>query len=377
MPIKRLQKREAQFPNIGKLRKGAKKPASGNAPGKDLTYFRFDTEDAHAQKLFEVAYGTEPTQIEIVLPFDTVDENFTCWQEKYGSGGLKHRCDGETCVLWYDEKAGMYKRDAKPCPGQCKEVGRLRLIIPVLQRFAYVTAETHSVHDIVRLTQQLTAVQAMAGSLKNIPFILSRTPCDISAPGDDGKRARRTSYLLSIEVAPEWAAHRLSAARQNAISLDAEVQEDRLLEAQGDVVIDTPVKALPAPEPVEKISDIQKRTIHALGMAYSNSRAEWDDLRHDQVQTAFNTQSLNDITVAQADRYTIALEKKCRDECYNRLTELGYNDAQETVIVHRHAPNLVQVSELVGVPLSNVLKELKEEIASFSSLDEVDETTPF
>lgn len=223
MAIKRLQKRAPSFPNIGKLRKGAPKPEKG--PGRDLAYFRFDTTDRHAQKLFEAMYGSEPTEIEVFLPFTTTDENFPCWQEEYVAGGLKHRCDGETCVLWYDDKSGQYKNDPKPCPGGCKEVGRLQVIIPALQRFAYVTAETHSIHDIMRLTEQLQASEAMRGDLRSIPFVLRRTPVEISTPKPNtNKRSRRVSHLLSIEPSPQWAALQLAGMSESALALP----EDRL-----------------------------------------------------------------------------------------------------------------------------------------------------
>ena len=99
MAIKRLQ-REAQFPCIGKLRKGGKK--TPKKPGEDLTYFRFDTDDERAAEMFEQAYGKEPDTLPVYLPNQTVDGNFQAWQEAWLSGGLQHRCDGETCVLWLD-----------------------------------------------------------------------------------------------------------------------------------------------------------------------------------------------------------------------------------------------------------------------------------
>lgn len=217
MPIKRL-KRDAQFPMIGKLRKGAKK-VSEKKPGQDLTYFRFDTADNRAEKMFEAAYGTEPDAINVYLPRPTTDQNFSTWMEDWAAGGLKHRCDGETCTIW-QQPNGTYSQEPKPCPGGCKEVGRLMAIIPELQRFAYVTSETHSIHDIMRLTEQMQAVEAMRGTLQGIPFVLRRSPVEISTPsGKGGNRARRTKWLLSIEVAPEWAALQLEGMHRQALQI--------------------------------------------------------------------------------------------------------------------------------------------------------------
>lgn len=224
--IKRLA-REASFPNIGKLRKGGARPESGKRPGDDLTYFRFDTDDERAAKMFHAVYGSEPSTINVYLPHQTAEQNFTCWQEAYVAGGLTHRCDGETCVIWLDN--GKYRTDPKPCPGGCKEVGRLMVIIPELQRFAYVTAETHSIHDIIRLQENLQAVEFLRGDLRGIPFILKRTPVEISTPTPDGKRARREKWLLSIEVDPAWAALQLESMHRAALTVNGVTDESRML----------------------------------------------------------------------------------------------------------------------------------------------------
>lgn len=227
MAIKRLV-REAAFPCVGKLRKGGVKPENSKAPGKDLTYFRFDSDDQRAMTHFQAAYGDQPSQVNVFLPHQTAAQNFSCWQEAYLAGGMLHRCDGETCVVWLD--GTKYRTDPKPCPGGCKEIGRLMVIIPELQRFAYVTVETHSIHDIIRLQENLQAVEFLRGDLRGIPFILKRTPVEISTPGADGKRARREKWLLSIEVDPAWAALQLESMHRAALTAGGvTVDESRML----------------------------------------------------------------------------------------------------------------------------------------------------
>lgn len=219
MAIKRLQRQTASFPRIGKLRKGAAKP-SDKQPGKDLDYFRFDSDDPEAVARFKAAYGEQPRQINVYLPFETVDENFPTWQEAYTAGAMQHRCDGETCVIWL-KPDGTYSQEPKPCPGGCKEVGRLNVIIPELARLAYVTVETHSINDILQLTDNLQAALALRGSLTGIPFVLSRRPQEISTPGKDGKRARYTKWLLFLEPHPDWVRVQLAAMRHNALAVAA------------------------------------------------------------------------------------------------------------------------------------------------------------
>lgn len=262
MAIKRLA-REASFPCIGKLRKGgAKQTREKNGKkyevyGEDLTYFRFDTDDERAAKMFHAAYGAEPAEINVYLPHQSAEMNFSSWQEAYLAGGLQHRCDGETCVLWLAPDGKTYHTDPKPCPGGCKEVGRLMVIIPELQRFAFVTVETHSINDIMTLTENLQAVEYLRGDLRGIPFVLKRRPKEISTPTGDGKRARREKWLLSIEVDPAWAALQLDSMRQAALTVNGVMTDDsRLLttayvdedddEIDGEVVTTQPKLGIPA-----------------------------------------------------------------------------------------------------------------------------------
>ena len=228
MAIKRLV-REASFPCIGKIRKGGVKPENGKAPGKDLTYFRFDTDDERANKMFHAVYGPEPSEINVYLPYQTAEQNFSCWQEAYLAGGLQHRCDGETCVIWLMPDGKKYSTEPKPCPGGCKEVGRLMVIIHELQRFAYVAVETHSINDIITLQENLQAVELLRGDLRGIPFVLKRRPKEISTPAGDGKRSRREKWLLSIEVDPAWAALQLDSMHRAALTVSGVTDESRML----------------------------------------------------------------------------------------------------------------------------------------------------
>lgn len=215
MAIKGITDRQASFPEIGQLRKGDEKKDE-RKPGADLTYFRFTSQDKDVTKAFQAAYGSEPKDINCYLPFDTTDENFMTAKEEWRAGGLIHRCDGETCEIWLDD-SGVYRRDPKPCLGNCKEVGRLKIIIPELRRLAYVTVLTSSVHDIITLSECLMAFEMLGKSLRGIPFVLRRRPRMISTPSGKGnKRARREKWLLSIEANPAWGMSMLAQLEQNA-----------------------------------------------------------------------------------------------------------------------------------------------------------------
>ena len=203
MPIKSLTNRQPQFPEIGQLRKGEEK--TDNRPGKDLTYFRFTSDIPEVLASFEEHYNGEPRLVNVFLPFQYVDESWEAWQEHWVAGGLKHRCDGEFVVL-IQEEDGTYNEpepNTLACPGDCKPSGRLKVIIPEFRRLAYVTVLTTSKHDIVNLDSQLRALQSVSADLRGVPLQIRRRKKNIptpGTPGSKGKRARRDSWLLSIEA---------------------------------------------------------------------------------------------------------------------------------------------------------------------------------
>lgn len=215
MPIAGLTDRQASFPEIGQIRKGAKK-TDANKPGPDLDHFRF-VADTQTMRAFAESFGDKPQEIRFLSPFDTAAEVFEAWKEEYAAGGLKHRCDGQTCVTWL-QPDGRYSTTPKPCPGGCKQVGRLKIIIRELNRLGFVTVHTTSIWDILTIQQNLFAIELLRGSLRGIPLILKRVKRAISTPsGTNGQRARREKWLLSIEAAPEWVERQLTAMERAAL----------------------------------------------------------------------------------------------------------------------------------------------------------------
>ena len=205
MPIKGLTDRGMAFPEIGQIRKGAKK--GGNRPGKDLTYFRveFDEREKMATEKFLSIYGLEPTAIRIILPFDEIDRMWDAWLEAYTAGRMVARSDGEFITYQIDTKTGdilvrnglnvntgkqaqhpddnIAGYDYKNNPVTFKPSGRLKIIIPDLERAAYVTVLTTSMHDIANISDQLRAFQELNnGVIKGIPFILRRRPRKFPSP---------------------------------------------------------------------------------------------------------------------------------------------------------------------------------------------------
>jgi hypothetical protein len=228
------------FPEIGRVRKGAKK--TDNAPGRDLTYFRveFDEKETEAAALFHAKYKEQPTEINVILPFDEIERCWDAWLEAYTAGRMVARSDGEKYLYLVNTDTGevvikngyperAYKENevigtwrnrktGKDEPIKCKPAGRLKVIIPELARAAYLTVLTGSIHDIANISAQLAAFKAVNnGRIAGIPLVLRRRPKPISTPKPDGSRARYIKWMLSIEADPQWVKAMLMESKRLAL----------------------------------------------------------------------------------------------------------------------------------------------------------------
>lgn len=240
-PIRGMSDRRATFPQIGVIRKGAAKTEK-NRPGADLEYFRvvFDEGELIANQRFHELYGDEPTEINVMLPFDDIDQVWEAWRESYNASALIHRCDGEYVEYAINSATGevlvrngimmsavpgrpdLHLGDRVPCNGkaECKPTGRLTVVVPELRRAATLMVLTTSIHDIVNISGQLEALKSLnSGRLAGLPLVLRRRPKRISTPsGEGGKRARREKWLLSIEADPEWVEAKIAQLKGEAYS---------------------------------------------------------------------------------------------------------------------------------------------------------------
>lgn len=347
MPIKGLTDRGMSFPRIGELRKGAPKP-QGNKPGVDLQYFRFTSQHADVVQKFMAAYGQEPTSINVYLPFQTADENFEAWIEEWVAGGLKWRGDGEMAVIW-QKPDGSYSQEPKPQPSGGKQVGRLKVIVPELQRLAYVVALTTSIHDIAEMAATLNAYEALRGDLRGIPFLLSRVPRLVSTPGNNGQRVRREKWLWHLEAQPAWVQAQLSVMQREALpGGNAPLLEDGSDFVDSELVDEDEEPEPPRPQsrPASKPQNGGKppynrktRTdyLHVLGVSlYAD---QWDTYRHNiaKVVSKKKTESSTKLTDDQLEEAIGLLEAKQRtiadrDELLKHMTML-YPDASMDAVV--------------------------------------------
>jgi hypothetical protein len=282
MPIAGLTDRNRSFPLLGKLRKGSpkeKNKAGKEIQGKDLTYFRLDSDRSHIVSAFEKHYGKEPTEINVWLPYSTVEENFPSFMEEWKGGGLVRRCTGETIVMEHNPQTNMFSHTERPCPGSCgcKPNGRLMVMVRELFKEGHVgffMVETHSKNDIITLTANLQAAYALRPNLCGIPFTLRRSPRMVSTPNSDGSRTRREKWLLSIEPDATWVQKQLSEMYQDMMGntpLPGGISSNLLLEADEDddfepIGIPTPSAKTGRQLLKERFEGIMKRTGHTWEM---------------------------------------------------------------------------------------------------------------
>lgn len=238
--IKGLTDREAAFPQIGSIRKGA--PKGERKPGADLKHFRviFDEEERESAAAFRKVYGDEPAELNVLLPFNDLERCFDAWYEAYTAGALVYRSDGERVLRELEPDTGKVvvnngvpekkhrenpigfytNKQGRKEPIKAKATGRLKVIIPELARAAYLVVHTTSIHDVANLASQLRALLSVNnGRLAGIPLKLRRRPVKISTPSDDeaGKRVRREKWMLSIEADPQWVAACLIELKRAAL----------------------------------------------------------------------------------------------------------------------------------------------------------------
>ena len=321
------------------MRKGAEK-VSDRRPGTDLDHFRFTSDRPEVEEAFREAYGDKPVLINCYLLHPTVEGNFECWKEAWSAGGLQHRCDGEVCVLWL-KPDGTYTQEPRPCPGGCKEVGRLSVIIPELVMAGFVgavTVETHSKHDIMSIQASLQAAALQRvdnqNGLKGIHWVLRRQPEMVSAPAvgkeaEKGGRVRRQKWLISLEPAAEWMQVQIRAARAVAMLEASRVELPLLTTPSGETFRAEEIQSSAGDpqEPVDEggISEDMEEPTTSRSKLIEDIRAGWKEIGFENVEGSaewayrFPGRTLEDLD----DAILGAIMAKVRLEVDKRLAEAG------------------------------------------------------
>ena len=260
---------DASFIEIGQIRKGAPKSDKGYM-GKDLPHFRvvFNEGEEETAALFAQEFPENPTELEIMFPFDEPHRVWEYGLEAYTGRGIRVMLvDADTNLIryWIDPRTGeaivrnslgkngeaVYWDRETPAysyPGKNGELKhvmptlrcRLRVMIPKLKRIVYFQVVSGSWYDKANITRQLTAYYQLAGSLKGIPFILRRRQQEVPCSRPDGSKVRDKKSLISIEASEEWSARMFDALKSGAMP-DAEKPQSFGLSGE--------MPTIPEPEP--------------------------------------------------------------------------------------------------------------------------------
>lgn len=215
MPIKGLttQVCDRKFPIIGYLYKGAEK-VDKKLPGKSLEYFRFkpvDKTDKDLIETFTSLFGNTPKEITFIFPYPELGKNWETYREEIREDlGLRHRCDGEYCILIFDDKKGKFivpQNNAVLCPGNCIPVGKLNLFIPELKRIGVIQFLTHSKLDIIAIENLMNLIKNF--NYTGIPFKLQRYSIRRSFVFKDKTTDKfvkkiREDWAVKLEIHPSY-----------------------------------------------------------------------------------------------------------------------------------------------------------------------------
>lgn len=243
MPIIGLTDRTPSFKECGRLRLGIPKNQMKAGP-QEIGYFRADFRpDAEsAAAAFSAAYGNQPTRINVRLPFTEISRMWDAYYMVYNKAGLLGMADGERWIylrsnvtsellvkdgmpshpenLPVDSSGLPYMPFDKSMPvysyksGKGADVavyarpeGRLKILVPELNQAAYMVLITHSIYNVMKFTEQLSAIEQIAKNagvpLPMVPVVLSRRKELISVT-IDGKKAMQEHYLCNLEIDPTW-----------------------------------------------------------------------------------------------------------------------------------------------------------------------------
>ena len=241
------------FPVIGQIRKGALKGEMVKN-GKTIKTVGQDLRDKFrvvmfagnngADTRFMQVYGTmQPTRIQCMLPFATIDQSWQYFNEAYSAGRMIARADDEHYITLRDPKTGVYtvingepftpfvagtkieyEVNGSTIKLPVKPTGRLRVWLPALERMVMLELKTTSFYDCLNIDSQLGAMAAMAETLNNrsvagIPFWLYRRPTEITWNKPDGSATRVEKWLINLEVDSDWVKVAFSRLRSTVFGL--------------------------------------------------------------------------------------------------------------------------------------------------------------
>lgn len=261
------------LPRLGKIALGNKVATSGGKERpNEIDYFRMrpDTpSEEMAQSIiaeFHGLFGENPKAIEIMLPLSDRGKIFPQNLRRYTGGGLQCKGDGEVAVCMSQDAAegleitgdddGMievkclYKECPNFGPKGCKEVGTLNIAIPKMRGAGIWQITTSSFYSTANINSCLDYIEAMAGRFGMIPLILERRPQEIQHKDKNGKRSKRTHWILHIRSEMKLAdIQRAGQIDETKALLALPEADDAIEEAEFEPIVDDDAKPEPEEEP--------------------------------------------------------------------------------------------------------------------------------
>lgn len=244
MPIKN---RSIGIPRAGVIRLGS--PKGHNSPGRNLSYFRVESEYFTPQQLAE-ALGPEPNQLRIKFPrMDrqnderSLDFVFDASYKAYKNGALFCKGDGESAM----RAIAKGKLEQVPCTCElltgkmpiCKQRGDLRVVLsnlPFLGFFQIGTSSWNSINSIEAVIDLYYKI--LGEKFWMTEFILFKEETFLKG---------HKQYIMRLRVAPEYMAHLPSGSDlEQTMMFEDDTQE---------------FEEGPAPEPQLPPSDSQSEAV--------------------------------------------------------------------------------------------------------------------
>lgn len=216
----RIANLPARYPELGRIRLGSKGPKGEPRKGKTLRFSSDDRivldelarqlggevkpwNDDKAEQAWHLT--TESASVPVLLPPDPIDTTY----EKWGSGGIAKRCDGERCIMPMPSTDGghMVESDCACLAdglvpgdrddqkrGACQVTVRLRLIIPSVPGLGAWLCTSHSIYAAMELPGQVELLQAMSGRGRLVPADFAIEPRTEKKPWEKYKR----DYIVPV-----------------------------------------------------------------------------------------------------------------------------------------------------------------------------------
>ncbi len=279
--------RTPRLPELGRLRGGSQK-TDPKRPGAPLQTWRVTSNDEYALRAIASAYGgevsewidldgkpgeqryqlvTEAEELPVRLPPNPVSVAY----ERWNTGGLQRRCDGQDCIVVELSGEGKQKTsEAKrgPCwciakglvphedarKGACVLTTRLRVVLEDAPGIGHWLLTTHSIIAAMELPAQAEFLASLGGAVAYVPASLAIDPRSHKRTDEPYKREYLIPTLRIRRSPRQLAALRAGVAAEQcqdqpavANGHEALEQKPKAIEARASEPVQAEVVDQPAP----------------------------------------------------------------------------------------------------------------------------------